>query len=135
MKKILLSALMLCMASCATLQTKHPQLTAENVAKNCQVSEKWQMSLMGVYTYVIIHNDCYDHKRLLVIVVEKLEGHKAPIQKLTSQLVLNHFLYFMHEREEYKNKYVWNIQPVKTELEENWTVFYYNLEQTKKNSN
>lgn len=131
MKKILLSALMLFVASCATVKPQHPNLTVKNVTKNCDATEKWSMSVMGVGTIVAIYDDCFSYEKLLMIPVQKLDGHKAIIQVLTAELTKNHFLYFMHEREEYIGKYKWHTEKIKTELEENWTAFYYKLIQEK----
>ena len=75
--------------------------------------------------YVIIYNDCFEHKKLLVIPVEKIEGHSKDIQQLTVELVKTHFLYYISERE--KNKYSWSTKELKTELGERLTICFYEL--------
>tara|TARA_R100000152_G_C6775679_1_gene204252 strand:+ start:257 stop:652 length:396 start_codon:yes stop_codon:yes gene_type:complete len=129
MKKILLSALMLCMASCASIQVKQSHITVDNLAEKCQISERWDMSLMGVGAIVGIYSNCYEYNKLLMIIVQKKPTHAAEIQTLTGKLLLKHFLWFAHQRDE---KHNWKVKPIKTELGENWTVFYYDLIQSKK---
>ena len=125
MKKILLSALFLTLAACATLKSDRPELTLTNVENQCTRAEQWRMNVMGVGAFVVVYNDCFTHKKLLVIPVEKIEGHPENIQELTAELIKNHFLHYISERE--KKDYNWSVKVLKTELGDRLTTNFYEL--------
>jgi len=138
MKKFLLMALMLLLASCATTSVKkYPHLTLDEVKKKCEPDESWNMSVLGLSSYVVLSQNCLNFKRLFIVRMDNKE-YTEDIRKSTVELLKWHFIYFSENRADYDDvelepgKVKWTLKKLKTEVDKSGEVITHFFDLTYK---
>ena len=134
MKQIIISLLLsLFLVSCANTMSSakksdsYSHITVENIKKNCQATENWNVSVLGMSGLVIRFDDCVGIKMLLVVAT----GDETPteeIKRASMKLLAMHYKEYLKRQttQEEHNK-VYSIKKVKEEYGDGWLTFYYDI--------
>lgn len=120
MKHILVSACLgIYMMSCATTGASdpvdlYPQLGVESVQENCQPSETWRVSALGLPGFVVLFETCLGTKKLLMISVDA-SAYTPEIRGKSVELLGLHYIEFLNRRnaENSELKSTWTLKKIK----------------------
>ena len=117
--------------SCATAKKKEPpkfpNLTVDNVQKQCAPVERWNVNVLGIPAQVIRFDDCLEFKDLLLIGMYS-EGVDAEIRDMSSELLSLHYLeYLKREEKEKDTGRIWNKRNLKLTVEDEWATRFIEL--------
>ena len=132
MKKFLLMALALLLASCATTNVKtYPHLTFDEVKDKCEPDQEWSMNVLGLSSYVAVSQDCLNFKRLFIIRMDS-SFFTEDVRNSTVEVLRAHFIHFADERGAFDDKELqpgmvkWALKKLKTEVDtEEGTITYF----------
>ena len=150
MKKLVVTfltpLLMVFAVSCATTAIETPgpdpytHITVENVKKDCQAEESWQVNPFGLPGLVLMFKDCLGIPRLVVITVQAKNGddeiYTEEIRKESAKLLALHYTHFMDRRGDHKESIVskgdpagvkWSLKKIKEEFNDGWETHFYTL--------
>lgn len=139
MKKLIISLISLFLvASCATTQPPQPDpyahVSVENIKKNCEATENWQVAAMGLGALVIRFDDCLGHKILLVVASDNQHtAQYTPIIRETSMgLMALHYVEYLKRTHPTSadSKTTYSISKVKEEEKEGWLSYYFLITST-----
>ena len=133
MKKLLLMALMLLLASCATTSAKkYSYLTMGEVEDKCKPDQSWNMSILGLRSYVVLSQGCLSFERLLIIRMDN-ESYTEEIRNSTIEVLKAHFIHFVDSRGYFEDvelgpgKVKWYLKRLKTEIDKGVITHFFDL--------
>ena len=125
MKNLLIIAiLLLTFGACATTNPNpYPELTRDNVQKECEAVNFWNVPVLSYPVGVLRFDNCLNVKDLLII-TSVSGGFSAEIRNASRVLVKNHYLSFLNNTDPKKS---WTAKKLKEEREEDLTTLFYLL--------
>ena len=124
MKKLLLMALMLLLASCATTSVKkYPHLTFDEVRDKCEPDQEWSMNVLGLHSFVVVSQDCLNIKRLWIVRMDT-SFYTEEIRNYSVEVLKAHFIHFAEtngvwdDADLQPGKVKWALKKLKTEVDE-----------------
>ena len=108
MKKLILALLSVLSLSCATTASpqvvdKYAHLTIDNVQKNCQTQQLWQVNAISAPAMVVHYDDCLGVTNLVIVLFPEVY-ESSKLSTATVKLVSLNYLTYLNKNDKVNDK-------------------------------
>ena len=141
MKKLIFALLAALSLGCVTTAStptvdKYAHLTIDNVQKNCQTQQFWQVNAISAPALVVHYDDCLGVTNLVIVLLPEVY-ESAKLSSATVKLVSLNYLTYLNKNDK---ESVWSMRTLKTTVlgsdaeGDKSHIAFYSLSSSKRNN-